>query len=184
MEPLAVLSTDHYVRTWVRIETNRTEANRQASQLGIIQYCTGCMHSEVASLSPKGQGTDFDHKIEGCAGPIRIAGPLWIGDLYKDSYLNDTIKLLEGDDAEDYHRKTPEVLEKMVDESGLTNRPFIDIHALCDLHNLVPPKNQIILDQLKEQGYEVARTHFKPTAIRTNASVEEVARIITDFNAR
>jgi tRNA (guanine26-N2/guanine27-N2)-dimethyltransferase len=184
MEPLAVLSTDHYVRTWVRIETNRTESNRQASQLGTIQYCMGCMHSEVVSLSPKGQSTDFDHKIEECTGPIRVTGPLWIGNLFKESFLNDTIKILENSDAKDYHRKVPEVLEKMVEESVLTSRPFIDIHALCDLHNLVPPKNQIILDQLKEQGYEVARTHIKPTAIRTNASVEEVTRIISDYNAR
>jgi tRNA (guanine26-N2/guanine27-N2)-dimethyltransferase len=95
MEPLAVLSTDHYVRTWVRIETNRTESNRQASDVGIIQYCTGCMHSEVRPLSPKVQGIDFDHKKEGCTGPIRVAGPVWIGDLFKESYLNDAIKILE-----------------------------------------------------------------------------------------
>ncbi|MHA2353036.1 MAG: tRNA (guanine(10)-N(2))-dimethyltransferase [Candidatus Thorarchaeota archaeon] len=184
MEPLAVLSTDHYVRTWVRIEINRTESNRQASEVGNIRYCTGCMHSEVVSLSPKVQVIEFDHKIEGCTGPIRVAGPLWIGDLFKESYLNDAIKILESDDAEDYHRKAPEVLEKMVEESFLTNRPYIDIHALCDLHNLVPPKNQIIIDKLKEQGFEVTRTHFKPTAIRTNASVQEVTKVIADYNAR
>jgi tRNA (guanine26-N2/guanine27-N2)-dimethyltransferase len=55
---------------------------------------------------------------------------------------------------------------------------------LCDLYNLAPPKNQIIIEKLKEQGFEVSRTHFKPTAIRTNASVEEVRRIIIEYNAR
>ena len=184
MEPLAVLSTDHYVRTWVRIETNRTEANRQASELGIIRYCTGCMHSDIVQLSLKVQSIDFDHKIEGCTGPIRVAGPLWIGDLFKKSYLNDAIKLLESGGVEDYHRKAPEILEKMAEESGLTKQQYIDIHALCDLHNEAPPKNQIIIEKLREQGFEVARTHFKPTAIRTTASVKEVAKIITDYNER
>ncbi len=184
MEPLAVLSTDHYVRTWVRVETNRTESNRQASMLGIIRYCTGCMHSDAVQLSPKVQNEDFDHKIEGCTGPIRVAGPLWIGDLFKDQFLNNARKILDNSDLETYHRKVPDVLEKLVEESALTNQPFIDIHALCDLHNLAPPKNQIIIEKLKEQGYQVARTHFKPTAIRTTASVEEVARIITNYNAR
>lgn len=184
MEPLAVLSTDHYVRTWVRVETNRTESNRQASMLGIIRYCTGCMHSDAVQLSPKVQTEDFDHKIEGCTGLIRVAGPLWIGDLFKDQFLNNARKILDNSDLETYHRKVPDVLEKLVEESALTNQPFIDIHALCDLHNLAPPKNQIIIEKLKEQGYQVARTHFKPTAIRTTASVEEVARIITNYNAR
>ena len=184
MEPFAVLSTDHYVRTWVRIETNRTEANRQASELGIIRYCLGCMHSDVLPLSPKVQSVDFEHKIEGCTGPIRVAGPLWIGDLFKESYLNDTINILESEEVADYHRKAPDVLEKMMEETALTSKPYIDIHALCDLHNLAPIKNQIIIDKLKEQGYEATRTHFKPTAIRTEASVEEVTRIIADYNAR
>ena len=184
MEPLAVLSTDHYIRTWVRIETNRTESNRQASKLGIIRYCTGCMHSDFVQLSSKVQNVDFDHKIKGCAGPIRVAGPLWIGDLFKDQFLSNATKVLEKSEMENYHRKAPDVLEKMVEESGLTNRPYIDIHALCDLHNFAPPKNQIIIEKLKEQGYQVARTHFKPTAIRTTASVEEVTRIIANYNAR
>jgi tRNA (guanine26-N2/guanine27-N2)-dimethyltransferase len=184
MEPLAVLSTDHYVRTWVRIETNRTESNRQSSMLGIIRHCTGCMHSDVLQLSPKVQSEEFDHKMDGCAGPIRVAGPLWIGDLFKEQYLNDAIRTLESNELENYHRKVPDVLEKMLEESGFTNGPYIDIHALCDLHNLVPPKNQIIIEKLKEQGFEVARTHFKPTAIRTTASVEEVTKIITNYNAR
>jgi tRNA (guanine26-N2/guanine27-N2)-dimethyltransferase len=184
MEPLVVLSTDHYIRTWVRIEANRTESNRQAGELGIIRYCLGCMHSDILPLSPKVQSVDFDHKMEGCTGPIRMAGPLWIGDLFKESYLNDTIKILESGDTEDYHHKALDVLEKMVEESVLTNRPYIDIHALCDLHNLAPPKNQIIIDELKEQGFAVTRTHFKPTAIRTDATVEEVTKIITEHNAR
>lgn len=184
MEPLAVLSTDHYVRTWVRIETNRTEANRQASELGIIRYCIGCMHSDALPLSPKVQSVDFEHKIEGCTGTIRVAGPLWIGDLFKKGYLNEAIKILESEEDADYHRKAPEILEKMMEESVLTSKPYIDLHALCDLHNLAPIKNQIIIDKLKEQGYEATRTHFKPTAIRTGASVEEVTRIITEYNAR
>jgi tRNA (guanine26-N2/guanine27-N2)-dimethyltransferase len=184
MEPLEVLSTDHYIRTWVRIEANRTESNRQAGELGIIRYCLGCMRSDILPLSPKVQSVDFDHKMEGCTGPIRVAGPLWIGDLFKESYLNDTIKILESGDTEDYHRKALDVLEKMVEESVLTNRPYIDIHALCDLHNLAPPKNQIIIDKLKEQGFAVTRTHFKPTAIRTDATVEKVTEIIAEHNAR
>jgi tRNA (guanine26-N2/guanine27-N2)-dimethyltransferase len=184
MEPLAVLSTDHYVRTWVRIETNRTESNRQAGDLGLIRYCTGCMHTEVFPLAPKVQDADFNHKMQGCNGPIRIAGPLWIGDLFNDEYLNNATSILKDGDVSGFHKKAPEVLEKMVEESALTNNPFIDLHALYDLHNLAPVKNQVVIDGLKEQGYEATRTHFRPTAIRTDASVEEVTKIVTDHSAR
>jgi tRNA (guanine26-N2/guanine27-N2)-dimethyltransferase len=184
LEPLAVLSTDHYIRTWVRIETNRTESNRQVGNLGIIRYCIGCMHSDVLPLTPKVQDVGFDHKIEGCKGHIRIAGPLWIGELFSDRFLNTAVKTLETNENENYHRKAPEMLEKMVEETGLTHTPFIDLHALFDLHNLAPIKNQTIIGKLKEQGYEATRTHFKSTAIRTTATVDEVTRVISEQSVR
>ena len=93
-------------------------------------------------------------------------------------------KILESGEVSNVHRKVPEMLEKLIEESGLTSRPYIDLHALCDLHALAPVKNKIIIKQLKEQGYEATRTHFKPTAIRTDATVKEVAKIIAEHNAR
>lgn len=184
IKPLAVLSTDHYVRTWVKIEANRTEANLQAREIGTILYCTGCMHSEIRALSMKVEDSSFEHQKDGCTGPIRVAGPLWIGELFSTEYLMDTIKAHENVDRETYHRRVPDMLEKMMGESALTNRPYIDIHSLCDLYNLTPPKNQIIIDGLKEQGFEVTRTHFKPTAIRTTAPVSEITRIIIEHTKR
>ncbi|MFW9835527.1 MAG: tRNA (guanine(10)-N(2))-dimethyltransferase [Candidatus Thorarchaeota archaeon] len=182
MEPLAVLSTDHYIRSWVRIETNRTQANRQVGELGTIRYCPGCMHSDLLPLTSKGVMMKFEHKIEGCTGHIRVAGPLWIGDLFKDNFLDDAIEVLRKGETGYFHRKTPEILEKMKEETMLTGIPFIDLHALFDLHNFAPVKNRIIIEELKEQGYEATRTHFKSTAIRTNASVEEVTKLIANHS--
>ncbi len=184
MEPLVVLSTDHYVRTWVRIEANRTEANRQTSQLGAIHYCMGCMHTESIPVSRTFTTENFNHKKEGCAGPVKVAGPLWNGSLFSDEFLNDTYRIFEKDDHDIYHRRVPEILEKMVEESEYTDYPFIDIHALCDLHGFTPPKNLEVMDHLRTRGFGVARTHFKSTAIRTTASVKEMASSISELNER
>ncbi|MFW9962574.1 MAG: tRNA (guanine(10)-N(2))-dimethyltransferase [Candidatus Sifarchaeia archaeon] len=184
MEPLAVLSTDHYVRTWVRIERKREESNQQVGEMGTILYCTGCMHSMVMPLHSKLLDVDFDHKKEDCIGTVLVAGPLWIGDLFENQYLTKAINLLAKDESHTYNRRALGILEKMFEESVLTNRPYVDIHALCDLHNLTPPKNKIIIEELKEQGYEVSRTHFKPTAIRTTASVNEIKQIIVNYQLR
>ncbi len=184
MEPLAVLSTDHYVRTWVRIERKREESNQQVGEMGTILYCTGCMHSMVMPLHSKLLDLDFDHKKEDCTGTVLVAGPLWIGDLFENQYLTKSINLLAKDESHTYNRRALDLLEKMFEESVLTNRPYVDIHALCDLHNLTPPKNKIIIEELKEQGYEVSRTHFKPTAIRTTASMNEIKQIIVNYQLR
>ena len=184
IQPLAVLSTDHYVRSWIRIGANRKESNKQTNELGIIRYCIGCMHSDVLPLPSKVINTDFDHKIKGCTGHIRVAGPLWIGDLFKDTFLIDAKEGLKDVGTSVFHRKAPEMLEKMREESELTGTPFIDLHALFDLHNFEPVKNQTIIDELRLKGYEATRTHFKSTAIRTNASVDEVVSVISNCKAR
>ncbi|MFW9792658.1 MAG: RsmD family RNA methyltransferase [Candidatus Thorarchaeota archaeon] len=184
MEPLVVLSTDHYIRTWVRIETNRTESNRQTGQLGTIHYCTGCMHTEYVSVSNTLKVEDFEHKIKGCTGPVKIAGPLWNGPLFSSELLRDTFGIFEKEKHDIYHRRVPETLEKMIEESEYTDYPFIDIHALCDLHGFAPPKNQEVMEYLRNQGFGVARTHFKSTAIRTTASVKEMTSAISELNER
>jgi tRNA (guanine26-N2/guanine27-N2)-dimethyltransferase len=184
MEPLVVLSTDHYIRTWVRIETNRTEANRQTSQLGSIHYCLGCMHTESIPVSRNFKPEKFEHKVEGCAGPVKVAGPLWNGSLFSDQLLKDTFRIFEKEKHGVYHRRVPETLEKMIEESEYTDYPFIDIHALCDLHGLAPPKNKEVMEHLRNRGFGVSRTHFKSTAIRTTASVKEMASSISELNER
>ncbi len=184
MEPLAVLSTDHYIRTWVRIEANRTEANRQTSQLGTIHYCLGCMHTESLPVMRTFKTESFEHKIENCKGPVKVAGPLWNGPLFSDEFLSDVLRMFEKEDQDIYHRRVPETIEKMIEESEYTDYPFIDIHALCDLHGLAPPKNRDVMEHLRNRGFNAVRTHFKSTAIRTTASVKEMTSSISELNER
>ena len=184
IEPLAVLSTDHYIRTWVRIEANRTEANRQTNQLGTIRYCLGCMHTESIPVLQSPRGDEFNHKIEGCKGPVKTAGPLWNGPLFDTEFLKDTSTLFETEERDRFHRRVPDMLEKMIEESEYTDYPFTDIHALCDLHGLGPPKNIEVMEHLRNRGFSAVRTHFKSTAIRTTASVKEVTSSISELNKR
>ncbi|MHA2025210.1 MAG: hypothetical protein ACW98U_04845 [Candidatus Thorarchaeota archaeon] len=184
MEPLAVLSTDHYIRTWVRIEANRTEANRQTSQLGTIHYCLGCMHTESMPVSRTFKTENFNHKLDDCRGPVKVAGPLWNGPLFSDEFLRDALGMFEKENQDIYHRRVPETIEKMIEESEYTDYPFIDIHALCDLHGLAPPKNKDVMEHLRNRGFNAVRTHFKSTAIRTTASVQEMTSSISELNER
>ena len=177
IEPLAVLSTDHYIRVWIRIESNRTESNKQTRSMGFVSYCKGCMHSETHPLSSKDTKHVFQHQIDSCEGKVTTAGPLWIGDLYEKSFLETAHAILEND-SESYHKKIPELLDLMIGESDLIDYPYVDIHELCDLYNYVPPKREKIMEILKKDGYSASRTHFKATSIRTNAPVNKIEGII------
>jgi tRNA (guanine26-N2/guanine27-N2)-dimethyltransferase len=179
--PVAVLSTDHYVRTWVKIKADRKKSNRQSDNLGVIRYCQGCMRTQTVPLTVRYEKSNFEHGIKGCKGPIREAGPLWIGNLFDSKILKKTFELFEREDATIYHKRVPRILDEMIEENSLITYPYIDIHVLCDLYNLAPPKNRDVIAYLREAGHKVTRTHFKPTAIRTNASVFDVKSAISDL---
>lgn len=184
IKPYAILSTDHYVRTWVKVDSDKRASNRQVDSLGTIRYCSSCMHSETRSLNPKEDESTFEHVREECKGPVKIAGPLWIGNLFDRKSIDSALKILRQDDASIYHKRVPRILDEMDEEQSLMQFPFIDLHAVCDLYSLRPPRNDQVIEYLKDIGHKVSRTHFRPTAIRTDASVIDVVSAISGILKR
>ncbi|MHA2141172.1 MAG: RsmD family RNA methyltransferase [Candidatus Thorarchaeota archaeon] len=178
--PLAVLSTDHYIRVWLRVKADRNEANRQADDMGFVKYCPECMHAEVTPMRKEGEISDIKHQKVGCSGTFKAAGPLWIGKLYDAEFL-DAAEDIIPEMKNDFDKRVSRLFKMMLKESKLDTQPFIDIHALCDLHRLVPPKLTEIISAIKKSGGLAERTHFRPTAIRTNTKVGEVAEIVANL---
>lgn len=179
IRPLGILSTDHYIRAWIHVESNRTESNRQADLIGMIKLCRSCQHTEVSTLKRYGN-SEFIHEQENCASDTATAGPLWIGDLFDSQTLERVLKLHELD-SEAYQKRVRELLELMREEQELVRFPFMDIHEVCDAYNMTPPKRRDIIDGLMAKGYQASRTHFRPTAIRTDAPVRDVVSIIKNL---
>jgi len=184
IRPYAILSTDHYVRTWIQVDSDRKASNRQIESLGVIRYCTACMQSETIPLTMRGENESFVHVKDGCKGTVREAGPLWIGALFNRNTIDLAQKALKKEDESIYHKRVPRILEEMQEEQHVMQYPFIDLHALCDLYNFTPPRNEQVIEYLKEIGHRVARTHFRPTAIRTEAPVKEVVNAISNLTNR
>ncbi|MHA2378772.1 MAG: tRNA (guanine(10)-N(2))-dimethyltransferase [Candidatus Thorarchaeota archaeon] len=179
--PLAVLSTDHYVRVWLRIEGSRSEGNLQADRMGVIRYCKTCMHVETMALGELTQTRNFRHETDSCTGEPTVAGPLWTGDLFDRAMLDGAQKILNNEDL-GLDKRVSKLLALMKEEADLTGNPYMDLHEVCDLHSLTPPKTDTVMQTLRERGHAVSRTHFRPTAIRTDASVGELAGAITDLS--
>ena len=175
VSPLAVLSTDHYVRAWMSVRADRKLSNRLSTDLGTIRYCPKCMHYDRV---PLGDTPDQFNHAEECDGQHREAGPLWTGALFEGGFLSAAHEAFVQYKHPVLHRRVPDLLEKMTEEQGMTDYPYIDLHSLCDLHNLSAPKNRDVVNGLREIGYRVTRTHFSPTSIRTDASPDVVADVV------
>ncbi len=178
INPLISLSTDHYVRLWLKVDAERKTTNKQANQIGFIYYCPKCMSGwKVSLLNSK----SLHSRCDRCEGKGRVAGPLWIGNLYDKRILSNACELYRENDFV-FEKRAIRILELMIEEHNLTDNLYVDIHELCDLHDNRPPKTGDIIEALRNNGYDVSRTHFRPTAIRTNADIEYIAKTIEHIN--
>jgi tRNA (guanine26-N2/guanine27-N2)-dimethyltransferase len=177
IRPLASLSTDHYVRVWLETKTSCAESNSQTKKIGFAVYCQGCMAARFLPLGLLPTKEEFEHEREDCRGRLFFAGPLWIGELYDSSTLESAQRALAQSPSM-YHPRVPKLLETMIEECNLTDHIYTDLHALCDLHGLQSPSISSVMNGLKELGYEVSRTHFRPTAVRTTAPIRELVDMI------
>jgi tRNA (guanine26-N2/guanine27-N2)-dimethyltransferase len=183
IEPLVSLSTDHYIRVWLRVEADRTQSNRQTDEIGFIYYCPECLKTWRISLRDETTHEVIRSCGKGCTGRLRRAGPLWLGPLFHSEFLELANRLVETG-LFSLQRKALKILERMTNEQTLIDHMYQDIHAICDHHNLTPPRMDDIIAMLREQGHQVSRTHFRSTALRTEAEVDDVVRVIEELNRR
>jgi tRNA (guanine26-N2/guanine27-N2)-dimethyltransferase len=178
--PLAVLSTDHYIRAWIHVKVDRTRANKQMKSIGRIRVCQKCYAYDSISLK-KSIDVRFEHQSAGCTGKPSMAGPLWIGNLYDPKLLEEGRRIHELD-PDAYHKRVGPLLDLMRGEQDMERWPYVDIHILCDMHDMPSPRRDDIIEQLCSEGYRAIRTHFRPTAIRTDAPIHIIVETIKNLN--
>jgi len=153
-------STRHYYRAYLRITPGKKAADSTLENMGYVYYCKKCLGRKTErEVIPRRQ------KCE-CGADYKIAGPLWLGKtmekeicrkvLEKSRYLADA--------------QLEKLLTTLVSELDV---PFYyDIHASCKNMKTSAPKMDRVLEELEKSGFNATRTHFTPTAIKTDASAE------------
>ncbi len=178
---LASLSTDHYVRIWMSVRREKHVANRQTRDIGVVLYCPGCQAVQVRSIQDLARQDTFEHETPECRQEARIAGPLWTGPLFDRHFMQSAEKAMTKG-AFEFTRRTHRLFDRMLAECQHTQYPFYDVHVLCDMRGLSPPAIEDVVTALVEQGYLAARTHIRPTGIRTNATAGAVGKIIEEIS--
>ncbi|MBD3405433.1 MAG: tRNA (guanine(10)-N(2))-dimethyltransferase [Candidatus Lokiarchaeota archaeon] len=180
IRPLVVLSTDHYIRVWMEVKSSRTQANKQAKSIGIVRFCPRCLARDIHSVKNISMLTEFQHLKNECDQNPSIAGPLWIGELFDKEILHKAKELLPKYETH-FHKRARKIVDMMMDESEIKKPLYNDIHSICDAYTLSPPKFSDVMKRLEERGYVVSRTHFKSTAIRTDASEKMIRKTIEEI---
>ncbi|ASI98806.1 tRNA (guanine(10)-N(2))-dimethyltransferase [Thermococcus celer] len=159
VEVLLAYHRDHYFRAFLRLKSGARNADESLSNLGYLwQKKNGEFGYERAVL-PKKPGAH---------------GPLWLGPL-KDEDFARRMLTLAGEKTL-AHGKTLLFLELLAGELDVPF--FYDTHALARRNGLGVMKVSRLIEALEELGYRATRTHFSPTAVKTDAPFQEVVGVL------
>lgn len=190
IEPLLSLSIDFYARIFVRVRRGPEKVKRLASTTMLVYNCDeGCgswvpqklgRMKEEKNKSGTGTFCKFglsrapttDANCKECGFPMHLAGPMWAGPLHSPEFITRFLATLPPA-ANGTYATIPRItgmLQTALQESALDDAPFFfaTTRLAKTLHCESPPLAEF-RGALKRLGYNVARSHCKPTSIKTNA---------------
>jgi len=162
IEVLMTHSTDHYVRSYVRVEFGAKKSNESLSKMGYVLHCFDCFHREIARGFTMLPITTCPE----CGGKLKIAGPLWADKIVNSEFCSSVLSEAKVDSSQS--KVSRQLLEKIVSE-GEAPPTYYVIDRMCDKFGLPIPKTEEVIEKLREGGYSVAETHFHPKGLKTNA---------------
>ncbi len=144
---------DHYFRIYLRMEEGGAAADRCLAQMGYVEHdrATGGF-------------------VIGTERSPHAAGPLYLGPLHDPEVL---ASMSAGDDLADATR-CRKYLQLWRDE--IDTPFFYDNDELSSVLGSSPPRLTPLLERMNEKG-QASRTHFSPTAIKTDLPLEDILEL-------
>ncbi len=172
--PVLAHATEHYYRVYLRIERGARLADACLSSLGFVFHCFKCGHRYVTpGLAPV-------HRCECalCAAEPVIAGPLWLGTLYDQSFCKRVLKNLENG-VFGTKKQASKTVELCLNELDVVT--FFDYHKLLKELKCPPIPIETLMSGLRSIGYQASRTHFSGTSVKTDADVATLKGVLLDL---
>ena len=168
VEVVFAFSHAHYFRALVKLNHSSDNALSTLKNLGYTYYCNSCGYRSVSA--------SFFPNIDKCAcgAKLQIAGKLWAGDLINNlimSSIADEFKKIP--DANKDERK---LVEMLVNEKNIPL--YYKISQITKMLKVSSVKLDNIILELKNRGFTVEKTHFDPDAIKTDAPIDQITKVI------
>ncbi len=160
--PQLSFAREHYFRIFGRIE-HAGEIKELLKQFGYVMHCFKCGNRKTGNL-----------ELEcSCGNRFEICGPVFLGSISDKRFCTQVAK-------ECRERKFAEeesLAKRLASESQFP--PFYyNLHYLARVAKIRLPKLDDFIERLKKDGFIAGRTHFCPTAVKTDANYEEIVKML------
>ncbi len=167
IKPLFSFYNGHYIKTFILVEKSADKANLSLEQLGFVSYCTNCLDRQSVKLP---------EKTCSCGNRLLFGGKLWVSGMSDLKVLGAMFEIARKDES--IGSEVRGFVSKILEETSLSELQdvphFFDLHAVAKKFRFQVPSVEKVMGNLKSKGLVAVRTHFSPTAIKTNANIQAV----------
>ena len=169
-------STEHYMRLYLEVKKGSKKTDESLKNIGYISHCKNCLYRQTRN----GLASPIDDVCPVCGEKMIHAGPLWLGNIQDGEFIQ---KMIDETNYKKINREKEalKLLNKCLIESGAP-ATFYDIHTICKSLKVSAPKFDLILDELKNDGFEAIKTHYNPLGIKSDAGIEDIKNILIRLN--
>jgi tRNA (guanine26-N2/guanine27-N2)-dimethyltransferase len=169
-------SSEHYMRIYFQIEKGAKEADESLKNMGFIIHCKKCLFRKTIN----GLAPHIPEKCPECGEKTRVGGPLWLGQVQDSDFIEGMIALSEEKEL-NKEKQVLKLLNRCLEESEMPVT-YYDLHVVCKKLKISSPSILDVMETLESEGFLVSRTHYRPTGIKTNASLTKIEEIIEKLN--
>ncbi len=155
--PVFSFYQDHFTKILFRTRRGAQAADEALQKIGVVSHCMQCGHRETGR-----------RETCVCGRTMSVAGPLWQGDVNDSGALS---AMKKGTKDVKLHA----LLDVLAGESGMPPY-FFDVHHAG--RGAASPKMDDVISRLKKKGFQAARTHYSPTAVKTDATLAELKAVL------
>jgi tRNA (guanine26-N2/guanine27-N2)-dimethyltransferase len=171
IEPIFGFYADHYVRVYSRINKGAKKADDSIKKIGYIYHCHQCNNREEVK--------EGEHKkvCKICGGKMIKGGPMWLGEYADKKFCNAMQAVL--DKVGYFDVRTLKIVNLIKNEIGFPPS-FFNLDKLSSSICKASIPTEELLSIVKENRFNVVRTHFDPRGVKTDASISEIRKLLKE----
>ncbi|MGD1055064.1 MAG: methyltransferase domain-containing protein [Nitrososphaerales archaeon] len=171
VRPIAVHNTRHYIRVFLRVGVGPSKAEAARDNEGYVLWCRRCGHLAKGSV-PGGS-------CEDCRARLKVAGPLWLGELTETKTVRDAT-------AASRKLGLPEATRVLSSLLGVDEFPpwSFSIEGICSALRIASVSDSTVAELLRSQGYRALRQPLEKTGLKTDAQYSAVLEAVREAATR
>ncbi len=177
IEVLVSWAKEHYYRVHLRLRRSVALAGKIYEKVGYLFYCFNCGNRAWVSMD----GSAFERCK--CGSKFKMIGPLWLGELHNKGFVRSMLdrvgEMVVDDNTKERLRKFLQSIYEEIDA------PFgYTTHHIARMLKTSPPQVTRIIEEPRKMGYKASRVHYSGFGFKTDASVDEVKKIVLALNTQ